>query len=89
MMLDSGISFGLTKLAGATGNLLLSIFLDHYLKDKYAVSVISIVIVMTVVVLGKTKAELWMIRDAVHGRMERARASDEGGTSACSRWKRA
>ena len=34
-MLDSGISFGLRS-SQATGNLLLSIFLDHYLKDKYS-----------------------------------------------------
>ena len=35
-MLPEGISFGLRSSQGA-GNLLLSVFLDHYLKDKYGV----------------------------------------------------
>ena len=35
-LLPEGISFGLRSSQGA-GNLLLSVFLDHYLKDKYGV----------------------------------------------------
>ena len=69
MMLDSGISFGLRS-SQATGNLLLSIFLDHYLKDKYSVRHFYRYC-DDGLVLGKTKAELWMIRDAVHSQMER------------------
>ncbi len=68
MMLDSGISFGLRSSQG-TGNLLLSIFLDHYLKDKYAVRHFYRYC-DDGLVLGKTKAELWNIRDIIHRQME-------------------
>lgn len=68
MMLDSGISFGLRSSQG-TGNLLLSIFLDHYLKDKYAVRHFYRYC-DDGLVLGKTKAELWKIRDIIHRQME-------------------
>ena len=44
-LLPEGISFGLRSSQGA-GNLLLSVFLDHYLKDKYGV-LITIAIAMT------------------------------------------
>lgn len=67
-MLPEGISFGLRSSQGA-GNLLLSVFLDHYLKDKYGVSHYYRYC-DDGLVLGKTKAELWMIRDIIHGRMD-------------------
>ncbi|MCG4972614.1 hypothetical protein L0M93_28020, partial [Bacteroides cellulosilyticus] len=59
--------FGLRSSQGA-GNLLLSVFLDHYLKDKYGVRYYYRYC-DDGLVLGKTKAELWKIRDAVHGQM--------------------
>ena len=45
------------------------VYLDHYLKDRYAVRHFYRYC-DDGVVLGKTQAELWKIRDAVHGRME-------------------
>ena len=66
-LLPEGISFGLRSSQGA-GNLLLSVFLDHYLKDKYGVRYYYRYC-DDGLVLGKTKAELWKIRDAVHGQM--------------------
>lgn len=67
-LMPDGISIGLRSSQGM-GNLLLSVFLDHYLKDKYGIRYYyrycddgS--------VLGKTKAELWKIRDVVHGHIE-------------------
>ena len=47
------------------GNLLLSVFLDHYLKDKYGVRHFYRYC-DDGVVLGDAKSELWKIRDAVH-----------------------
>lgn len=67
-MLPDGISFGLRSSQGA-GNLLLSVFLDHYLKDKYGVCHYYRYC-DDGLVLGKTKVELWVIRDIIHGRME-------------------
>ena len=67
-MLPEGISFGLRSSQGA-GNLLLSVFLDHYLKDKYGVCYYYRYC-DDGLVLGKTKAELWVIRDIIHGQME-------------------
>lgn len=67
-MLPEGISFGLRSSQGA-GNLLLSVFLDHYLKDKYGVCHYYRYC-DDGLVLGKTKAELWTVRDIIHGRME-------------------
>lgn len=67
-MLPSGISFGLRSSQGA-GNLLLSVFLDHYLKDKHGVRHFYRYC-DDGVVLGKTKAELWKIRAIIHGQME-------------------
>lgn len=68
-MLPEGISFGLRSSQGA-GNLLLSVFLDHYLKDRYGVRHYYRYC-DDGLVLGKTKAELWKIRDIIHGQMER------------------
>ncbi len=67
-MLPEGISFGLRSSQGA-GNLLLSVFLDHYLKDKYGICHYYRYC-DDGLVLGKTKAELWAIRDIIHGQME-------------------
>ena len=50
------------------GNLLLSVFLDHYLKDKYGVRYYYRYC-DDGLVLGKTKAELWKIRDVIHRQM--------------------
>lgn len=67
-LLPEGISFGLRSSQGA-GNLLLSVFLDHYLKDKYGVCYFYRYC-DDGVVLGKTKAELWMIRDIIHEQLQ-------------------
>lgn len=66
-LMPEGISIGLRSSQGL-GNLLLSVFLDHYLKDKYGVRHFYRYC-DDGVVLGETKAELWKIRDAVHGQM--------------------
>ena len=66
-LLPEGISFGLRSSQGA-GNLLLSVFLDHYLKDKYGVRHFYRYC-DDGVVLGKTKAELWVVRDIIHERL--------------------
>ncbi len=66
-LMSEGISIGLRSSQGL-GNLLLSVFLDHYLKDKYGVRHFYRYC-DDGVVLGETKAELWKIRDAVHGQM--------------------
>lgn len=67
-MLPEGISFGLRSSQGA-GNLLLSVFLDHYLKDRYGVCHYYRYC-DDGLVLGKTKAELWTVRDIIHGQMD-------------------
>ena len=67
-LLPVGISFGLRS-SQVAGNLLLSVFLDHYLKDRYGVRHFYRYC-DDGVVLGKSKAELWEIRDAVHEQLE-------------------
>ena len=67
-MMPQGISIGLRSSQGL-GNLLLSVYLDHYLKDRYGVRHFYRYC-DDGVVLGKSKAELWEIRDAVHEQME-------------------
>lgn len=66
-LLPEGISFGLRSSQGA-GNLLLSVFLDHYLKDRHGISHFYRYC-DDGVVLGATKAELWAVRDVIHGQM--------------------
>ena len=66
-LMPEGISVGLRSSQGL-GNLLLSVFLDHYLKDRYGIRHYYRYC-DDGVVLGKTKAELWKIRDAVHERI--------------------
>ena len=63
-MMPAGISIGLRSSQGL-GNLLLSVYLDHYLKDECGIRHFYRYC-DDGVVLGKSKAELWMIRDAVH-----------------------
>ena len=67
-MMPHGISIGLRSSQGL-GNLLLSVYLDHYLKDRYGVRHFYRYC-DDGVVLGKSKAELWEIRDAVHEQLE-------------------
>lgn len=66
-MMPEGISIGLRSSQGL-GNLLLSVYLDHFLKDKYGIRYYYRYC-DDGVVLGKTKEELWKIRDAVHERI--------------------
>lgn len=66
-LMPKGISIGLRSSQGL-GNLLLSVYLDHYLKDKYGARHFYRYC-DDGVVLGETKEELWKIRDAVHGQM--------------------
>ena len=66
-LLPKGISFGLRSSQGA-GNLLMSVFLDHYLKDECGIRYFYRYC-DDGVVLARTKAELWMVRDIVHERL--------------------
>lgn len=63
-MMPEGISIGLRSSQGL-GNLLLSVYLDHYLKDRYGVHYFYRYC-DDGVILGSSKAELWAIRDVVH-----------------------
>jgi hypothetical protein len=67
-IIPQGISIGLRSSQGL-GNLLLPVYLDHYLKDRYGVRHFYRYC-DDGVVLGKSKAELWEIRDAVHEQLE-------------------
>ncbi len=60
----SGLSIGLRSSQGL-GNLLLSVYLDHVIKDKFGVRYYYRYC-DDVVVLGATKDELWKIREIVH-----------------------
>lgn len=66
-IMPEGLSIGLRSSQGL-GNLLLSVFLDHYLKDKYGVRYYYRYCDDGVVLAG-TKSELWAIRDVIHQRM--------------------
>ena len=63
-MMPEGISIGLRSSQGL-GNLLLSVYLDHYLKDRYGIRHFYRYC-DDGVVLGNAKSELWVIRDVVH-----------------------
>ena len=63
-MLETGISFGL-RISQATGNLILSIHLDHHLKDEMGVKH-YFRYCDDGLVLAESKEELWLIRDAIH-----------------------
>lgn len=67
-MMPEGISIGLRSSQGL-GNLLLSVYLDHYLKDRYGIRHFYRYC-DDGVVLGNAKSELWMIRDVVHEQLE-------------------
>lgn len=66
-LLPSGISFGLRS-SQASGNLLLSFCLDHYLKDKCGVRHFYRYC-DDGLVLAATKEELWVVRDIIHERV--------------------
>lgn len=80
-LLEQGISFGL-RTSQATGNLILSIHLDHPLKDEMAVKH-YFRYCDDGLVLAETKAELWVIRDAIHEMLEAigSRSSPTSGSS--------
>lgn len=63
-LLPDGISFGLRS-SQSSGNLLLSVFLDHYLKDRYGIRYFYRYC-DDGVVLCSTKAECWKVHDIVH-----------------------
>ena len=67
-MMPNGLSIGLRSSQGLA-NLLLSVFLDHYIKDKYGVRYFYRYCDDGAVLAG-SKAELWNIRDAIHGLIE-------------------
>lgn len=67
-MLETGISFGL-RTSQATGNLILSIHLDHPIKDEMGVKH-YFRYCDDGLVLAESKAELWVIRDAIHEMVE-------------------
>lgn len=67
-LLPHGISFGLRP-SQATGNLILSIHLDHPLKDEMGVGYFFRYC-DDGVALAETKEELWVIRDAIHEMLE-------------------
>lgn len=61
---DSGISIGMRPSQGI-GNLVLSIHLDHIIKSRYGVKYYYRYC-DDIVVLGRTKRELWTVRDIIH-----------------------
>ena len=63
-MMPQGLSIGLRSSQGI-GNLLLSVFLDHYLKDQFGVRYFYRYC-DDGLVLDSSKKELWKIRDLVH-----------------------
>ena len=67
-MMPKGLSIGLRSSQGL-GNLLLSIHLDHVLKDKYGVRHFYRYC-DDGVVLAASKRELWEVREIVHNQME-------------------
>ena len=67
-LLAQGISFGLRSSQG-TGNLILSICLDHPLKDEMAVPFFARYC-DDGLVLAESKEELWTIRDFIHEQLE-------------------
>ena len=67
-MMPQGISIGLRASQGL-GNLLLSVFLDHYLKDRCGVKHFYRYC-DDGVIGGGSKPYLWECRDMVHGRIE-------------------
>lgn len=67
-MMQHGLSIGLRS-SQSFGNILLSMFLDHYLKDKFGVRHFYRYC-DDGVVLDANKRKLWLIRDIIHKRAE-------------------
>ena len=67
-MMPEGISIGLRSSQGL-GNLFLSEHLDHYFKDVLGVPYYYRYC-DDIVMLGKSKAELWELRDVLHEKVE-------------------
>lgn len=67
-MMPKGLSIGLRSSQGF-GNILLSMFLDHYLKDKMGIKHFYRYC-DDGLALAKDKKTLWKIRDVVHNRAE-------------------
>lgn len=67
-MMPEGISIGLRSSQGL-GNLLLSVYLDHYLKDRFGVRHFYRYC-DDGVILGGTKSELWQVCDTIHGLLQ-------------------
>lgn len=67
-VLDEGISMGMRSSQGL-GNLLLSVFLDHYLKDRYGIKHFYRYCDDGVIANG-TKLYLWESRNVVHEQAE-------------------
>ena len=68
-MMPNGLSIGLRSSQGL-GNLLLSVHLDHYLKDKCGIRYFYRYC-DDGVILASSKAELWNIREAIHEKLSR------------------
>lgn len=68
-MMPHGLSIGLRSSQGF-GNLLLSVWLDHYLKDEMGVKHFYRYCDDGVVLAG-SKRQLWLIRDVIHERMNK------------------
>lgn len=67
-MMPQGISIGLRSSQGL-GNLLLSVYLDHFLKDRYGIRHFYRYCDDGVVLAG-SKKELWAVRDIVHTQLQ-------------------
>lgn len=70
-LMPHGLSIGLRSSQGF-GNLLLSVWIDHYLKDELGVKHFYRYCDDGVVLAG-SKRQLWLIRDAIHERLGMAR----------------
>lgn len=70
-LMPHGLSIGLRSSQGF-GNLLLSVWIDHYLKDELGVRHFYRYCDDGVVLAG-SKRQLWLIRDAIHERLGMAR----------------
>lgn len=67
-MMPQGLSIGLRSSQGL-GNLILSVYLDHYLKEECGVRHYYRYC-DDIVILAETKAELWELRDLIHERLK-------------------
>lgn len=67
-LMPEGLSIGLRSSQGL-GNLLLSAYLDHFLKDRYGVRHFYRYC-DDGVILSSTKRELWQVRDKIHKQLQ-------------------